>query len=166
VGVLAGLILTGLLVALSARWMRDVAQRSGDEERDFVWADALPRQGLRELFEQGRQRLMEAVGGLRRARVPRLFAALSIRRIYAYLGALADAHGYPRPVHQTPYDYLPTLDHAFPNNAEDVRRITDAYVSVHYGEAPERPPALAEVRAAWERIRQAGLRQFDKTPHP
>jgi hypothetical protein len=31
--------------------------------------------------------------------------------------------------------------------------VTEAYVGVHYGELPEHAEALAEIRAAFERIR-------------
>ena len=82
----------------------------------------------------------------------RLFAALTIRRIYAHVGALAADRGYPRLSYQTPYEYLPALERAFPGSREEVARITEAYVAAHYGEVPERPQDLAAVEAAWECI--------------
>nr|HID12489.1 DUF4129 domain-containing protein [Anaerolineae bacterium] len=77
---------------------------------------------------------------------------MTIRRIYAHLGALAAERGYPRAPYETPYEYLPTLKQAFPGNREEVARITEAYVAVHYGELSERPEDLATIQAAWERL--------------
>jgi hypothetical protein len=82
---------------------------------------------------------------------------MTIRRIYAHLGTLAAERGYPRAPYETPYEYLPTLEQAFPDGHEEVGHITGAYVAVHYGEVPEQPEELAAVRAAWERIHE-GMR--------
>jgi hypothetical protein len=84
-----------------------------------------------------------------------MFVAHTIRRIYAELGLLARGQGRPRLPHQTPYEYLPALRETFPTCSDDVVLITEAYVAVHYGELPERPAALAEVREAWQRVREA-----------
>jgi hypothetical protein len=88
----------------------------------------------------------------------RFFAARTIRRIYAHLSALAAEQGYPRAAYETPYEYLPTLKQAFPENGEDVMCITEAYVAVHYGEVPERLEELVAVQHAWERIREEEAR--------
>jgi hypothetical protein len=84
-----------------------------------------------------------------------MFAARTIRRIYAELALLAQAQGRHRLPHQTPYEYLPALRETFPTCAEDVALITEAYVAVHYGELPERPATLAKVQEAWQRVREA-----------
>lgn len=65
-----------------------------------------------------------------------------------------------RAVDETPYDYLPMLEKAFPQCQKEVAPITESYVAVHYGELPEQAQHLAAVRSAWERIRGgAGLVQ-------
>jgi len=60
---------------------------------------------------------------------------MTIRRIYAHVSALAAEQGYPRASHETPYEYLPALEQAFPESHEEVAHITGAYVAVHYGSA-------------------------------
>jgi hypothetical protein len=45
------------------------------------------------------------------------------------------------------------LEQAFPGCEPELAQITEAYVGAHYGELPERPEALAEIRAAFERIK-------------
>jgi hypothetical protein len=147
------LILLGL-VALSLYRLR--AQRAGrpEEERESVWEGADLRRGVSDLIQRGRRRLGSAAEALGRTRIGRLFAALTIRRIYAHMAALAEERGYPRALDETPYDYLPTLREAFPEHQQEVARITDAYVAVHYGEMPERSEELEAVRAAWQQIRQ------------
>ena len=113
------------------------------------------RRRLRDVLRRGRRRLGGAAAALSRSLVGRFLAAMTIRRIYAHMGALAAERGYPRVPYETPYEYLPTLERSFPSNREDVTRITEAYVAVHYGEVPERPEDLAAVQTAWERIREA-----------
>jgi len=150
VGVILGVLLLLLLVAFSLRRLRARTGWQRDEKRESVWEGTNLRRGLRDLLRHGRGRLDEASAAL-----GRLFATLTIRRIYAHMGALAAARGYPRPPYETPYEYLPALERAFPGNGEEVAHITAAYVAVHYGELPERAEDLTAVRAAWERIREA-----------
>jgi hypothetical protein len=83
----------------------------------------------------------------------RWLAGVSVRRIYARMAHMAGRRGHARQPAQTPYDYLPELRLAFPNAAEDVRVITEAYVATHYGEVPETDQELNAIRAAWERVR-------------
>lgn len=148
IGIIGGVLLLLLLVALSLRRLRAQAGRRRDEGRESVWEGVHLRHGLRDLLRRGRHRLDEAANAL-----GRFFAARTIRRIYAHVSALAAERGYPRAAYETPYEYLPALEHAFPDNREDVARVTEAYIAVHYGEVPERPEDLMVVRAAWQRIR-------------
>ncbi len=78
---------------------------------------------------------------------------LTIRRIYAQLLALGASCGAPRPVHATPYEYLPALTRLLAGVETDVQLITEAYVRAHYGELPDTPEQLGEVRAAFRRVR-------------
>jgi hypothetical protein len=156
VGVVIGVLLLLLLVALSLRRLGARVGWQRDEKRESVWEGARLGQGLRDLLRHGRRRLDEAAAALGSSRLGQLFAALTIRRIYAHVNALAAERGYPRAPYQTPYEYLPALERAFPDNREDLARITEAYVAVHYGEVVERPGDLAKVEAAWESIRGQG----------
>lgn len=157
VGIIGGVLLLLLLVAISLRRLRAREGWQRDEERESVWEGAHLRRGLRDLLRRGRRRLDEATAMLRGSRLGQLLTAMTIRRIYAHLGTLAAERGYPRAPYETPYEYLPTLEQAFPDGHEEVGRITGAYVAVHYGEVPEQPLELAAVQAAWERIRE-GMR--------
>jgi hypothetical protein len=154
VGVMVGVLLVLLLVALSLRRLRARPGWRRDEERESVWESAYLRRGLRDLLRRGRHRLDGVAAALSRSRLGRLFAAMTIRRIYAHMGALAAERGYPRAPYQTPYEYLPALEQAFPASRDEAVRITEAYVAVHYGEVPERPEDLATVQAAWGCIRK------------
>ncbi len=143
-----------LLVAISLYRLRAKSSGPMDERRESVWEGVHLQRGLKRLFEDGRQRLTDVVDALGHSRVGHLFAALTIRRIYAHTAALAAGQGYPRAIDETPYDYLPTLKEAFPESREDVTQITESYVAVHYGELPERQNDLALVRSAWERVQR------------
>jgi len=81
------------------------------------------------------------------------YSLVSIRRIYASLGRLATAAGFPRRDAETPYEYAATLNKAFPNSEVEVVLITDAYVRTHYGERSFNPEYVQRVRDAWLTIR-------------
>jgi hypothetical protein len=148
-GIIGGVLLLLLVIALSLRRLRARGGRHRGDERESVWEGVHLRRSLRDLLRGGRRRLDGAAAVL-----GKFFAALTIRRIYAHLSALAAERGYPRALHETPYEYLPVLEQSFPDSREEVARITEAYVAVHYGEAPERPEHLKAIQAAWERIRE------------
>ncbi len=81
-------------------------------------------------------------------------AAESIRRIYAALVARAAEAGLPRGTAETPYEFLPRLEQAFPDEADQVQSITEAYIAVHYGEYKAPQTEVQRVRAAWEEIKK------------
>lgn len=153
VGVVLGVLALLLVVVSSLRRLRLRAAGRRDEERESVWDGVHLRRGLDGLLRRGRRRLDEAAAALGHSRLGLLFAALTIRRIYAHMGALAAEKGYPRLAYQTPYEYLPALEKAFPDHREEAARVTEAYIAVHYGELPERAEDLAHVQAAWDAIR-------------
>ena len=84
----------------------------------------------------------------------RLYAAVSIRKIYANMARLAGKQGVPRQPAQTPYEYLPALGLAFPDCQAEAAAITEAYVEVHYGEVPESLRELQRIREYWGQIRE------------
>ena len=96
------------------------------------------------------ERILRRLGLMRRWR-----AAASIRHIYTSMCRAAAAAGYPRVPAETPYEYLDTLADVWPDQTADSRLITEAYIRVRYGEIPETPGELAEIRAAWERLSSA-----------
>lgn len=81
-------------------------------------------------------------------------AAESIRRVYAALVARAAEAGLPRRTAETPYEFLPRLEQAFPEETEQVQAITEAYIAVHYGEFQAPQSEVQRVRTAWEQVKK------------
>ncbi len=154
VAALVGAAVVLLFVAVSLYRLRARSTEPSQEKRESVWEGVHLRDGLGELLRRGQRRLSGVTGTLADSYLGKVFAALTIRRIYARMASLAAKRGYPRAIDETPYDYLPTLETAFPENQREVREITESYVAVHYGELPERPEDLSKVRSAWQQIQQ------------
>jgi hypothetical protein len=154
--IIAGGILLALVIILfSLRRLQERRPRVSDAERAILplgdWANDLLAN-----LRAGAENLADALGLLGRFGVGKgLYAAISIRHIYANVARLAAARGQPRRPAITPYEYLPALRRAFAGVDAELARITDAYVGVHYGEAPTRLEELQEIRACWERVRSA-----------
>jgi hypothetical protein len=104
------------------------------------------------LAQEGRGRLAAVLGLLGRSGLRGLFAALTIRRIYAQMTRLAAEQGYPRTASETPYEYEETARRAFPSAEAEVHAITRAYVAAHYGQVPDSEAELREIRACWKRL--------------
>jgi hypothetical protein len=151
---IVGASLLLLIVAISLYRLRARSGGLSDERRESVWDGVHLRSSIAELLKRGRQRLGGVTEALMHSRLGQVFAALTIRRIYAHMASLAAKQGYPRAINETPYDYLPTLCRAFPENPQEVTQITESYVAVHYGELPEREEELSEIRTAWQRIQR------------
>lgn len=81
-------------------------------------------------------------------------AAITIKRIYAQLCAIAAEFGHGRAQNETPYEYLDTLVGLWPQNEFELKKITLAYVKVRYGELPETVEAYEEIKASWRKIEQ------------
>jgi hypothetical protein len=154
-GVFCGLLILLLVLAWWLRRFRVQPARRRGDERESVWEEVDLRRSLRDLWDEGRRRLGEAAAVLGHSLLGQFFVALTIRRIYAHLSALAAELGHPRAVQQTPYEYQPVLEEAFAEYPEAIARITRSYVAVHYGEIPEQPEELAVIRAAWKQLREA-----------
>jgi hypothetical protein len=151
---IVGASLLLLIVAVSLYRLRARSGGPSDEKRESVWDGVHLRSSLDGLLRRGRRGLGGVTEALMHSRLGQMFAALTIRRIYAHMASLAAKQGYPRAIDETPYDYLPTLHKAFPESSREVTRITESYVAVHYGELPEKEEELSEVRSAWQRIQR------------
>lgn len=150
----AGLILALLLAGLATLNQRRARQRELAEQHSAVDAGLLDT--LAGLLQGGRDRLRRAAELVGRFGVGSgLLAAVSIRNIYANTARLAGQRGFPRHPACTPFEYLPDLRAAFPGADAEVMAITAAYVGVHYGELPSSREELAELRAAFDRLRSA-----------
>ncbi len=154
-----GLLIILLVLAVVVSVVQMVGKRranaagEGGEQHESIWSSReLGRKLLARLLNRLAQ-LRNLASILDRFGAGGLFAALTIRRIYAQTVRLAASRGYPRPAARTPYEHLAALRQAFPGCESDVFQLTEAYVAVHYGELPERADALLEIRAAFERIK-------------
>jgi hypothetical protein len=135
-----------LVVARLERTPSDVEERETLGTSEVVGS---LRDALRDRWRQ----IAAALGFFRQFGLGRnLFAALSIRRIYARMEKLAGKRGYPRVPSETPYEYRRELYQAFPGQNEAIQHITEAYIAVRYGEVPESVSELEAVRAAWEQL--------------
>lgn len=151
--VLGVLLKTLLIVAavvgagyLLARALNRRMQQVEDETyvREAIGNDEDAERALRE--RRKKQRLQKRHSGD--------IAAESIRRVYAALVARAAQMGLPRRTAETPYEFLPRLERAFPEPAEQVHAITEAYIAVHYGEHNAPQTEVRRVRAAWEEVKK------------
>jgi len=108
------------------------------------------------------RRILNQLGSFRRLR-----AAASIRHIYSEMCRKAGDQGYPRAQSETPYEYMATLNQLWPQNHDDVNRITEAFVMIRYGEFPESKEDLDKITEAWNRLDAAlaeGQPIFDQNP--
>ena len=149
------------VVRMAGRRRARVDNKEG-EQHESTWSS-------RELWRKLRAQLLNRLARLRSLAsimdhlgASGLFAALTIRRIYAQTIRLAASRGYPRPAARTPYEHLATLRQAFPGCEPELFQLTEAYVGVHYGELPERAEALSEIRMGFERIKA----QAEATENP
>lgn len=150
-----GLVFVSALavLAFSIGHVRRARQAGRLGEHESVWETGGAAKDVRDALGSRWQRWREDL----QARLARLrgeeYSLVSIRQIYASLVKLAAASGLPRHEAETPYEYIATLHKAFPDNAEEVQLITNAYVCAHYGEQAFRPEYVQRVRDAWLTIR-------------
>ena len=140
------MIFVVLLVSLALSRLFQMARRAAEPEGQPL----NPLDGLSGLEKPGfAQRLLDRLGFVRRWR-----SAASIRRIYQAMCDTAADYGYARASSQTPYEYLTTLDGAWPNFHGETVLITEAYIRVRYGEIPESQEEMNQITEAWEVLRQ------------
>jgi len=83
-------------------------------------------------------------------------AAARIRQIYTELIRLAADSGRPRDPAQTPLEFAEVLHEDWPAAAPDLDRITRAYLKIRYGGFPEHAEEVRAVEDAWRSVRTAG----------
>jgi len=99
------------------------------------------------------RRLRDLASLLRRYGLrPGLLAAISVQNLYANVCRLASRRGYGRLPAQPPDEYLPRLQAAFPDQEGALRRLTAAYMRVHYGDQPAAGAELTQLRADYAAI--------------
>jgi len=149
------LLLLGIVAWLERRnrWRA----RLVGEEREGLWQDGSSDVQALGLWSALRERIRSIAEAPFGGRGRRLYAAVSVRLIYANLVRLAERHGFPRAPAVTPREYLPDLLQAFPEHDREITQITEAYIRVHYGEALSSPAELDEIQMCWRALRVATL---------
>ncbi len=85
----------------------------------------------------------------------------SIRQIYRQLLRWTAKRGWPRPVFQTPNEYLHTLEGLIPESGDALRLVTQNYVSSRYGISSPTDEEMHRLKQSWHQIKQNRLRQPD-----
>ena len=148
------LALIYLLRILGRHWRSPWTWRGEQDDRQFTMETRDLLQHMKEGFRRGTRQIAATLQQLRNGR--RWLAAAKIRRIYFQLMMMCEDLGFPRPLSQTPHEFLSTLERTMPTHIDDLKHITDAYVRVRYGEFPEHREEIAAFAAAWRRIRDQG----------
>jgi len=160
-GANTAVVLSVLAVLLAIAWAvqrRAAGQYHDNDTRESAWSAQALLGKLRAQWQHRLAQLQNLVNVTGRLGASGLFAALTIRRLYAQTMRLAAQRGYPRAPARTPYEHQSTLEQAFPGCASELAQITEAYVGVHYGELPEQPQALAALKGAFERVKASEQR--------
>lgn len=153
---LCGLAVLAALFAGGMWALRRERRRLREETEVHEDVDAGLGDALASLLRGARDRLRGAAAMIGRFGMSGdLLTALSVRAIYTNTARLAKGRGYPRQKARTAYEYLPDLQAAFPAARDEARRITEAYVAVAYGDLPTGKDELAELRTAYERLKDS-----------
>lgn len=149
-GCLGGLLLLALVLILLLLPGRRTPRPQVEETRESLWPGHSLLERVADAARKGAERLRELGELVGQYGVGRtLFAALTVRRLYALMCEEGARRGFPRDPSQTPYEYLADLRLAFPGCEGEARVITEAYVQVHYGETPASPDQWEQVQSSW-----------------
>lgn len=85
----------------------------------------------------------------------------SVRQIYRQLLRWAARGGWPRHLSQTPHEYLHTLESLLPVAQQELRFITEQYVSARYSPSSPTEKGLYQLGQSWYRLRRNRLRRPD-----
>lgn len=86
--------------------------------------------------------------------------AKTIRKVYERMTQLADSEGFPRSEAETPYEYINTLSHLWPDRQAEIQLITTAYVNIRYGELPESVEEFEAIVQAWQVLEQTAVQKI------
>lgn len=89
---------------------------------------------------------------LRGLRPKSLLEPDSIENMYANISRLAGRRGYERAVSQTPDQYLPDLNQAFPGQEQALQLLTLGYMQTHYGEIDVTASEMKEISSRYKEI--------------
>jgi hypothetical protein len=147
-------LLVGILIWRLRRWRIRVEIGVDDERQSLVEGSNL----IILLLDALRNRVGKVSEGLsnfgRLRKKDQIRAAARIRQIYADLLELSAELGLPRPVSQTPLEYLPELQSLYTGTKPELATITNGYLRIRYGELPETMSEVKLVEDAWSRVTQ------------
>lgn len=104
-------------------------------------------------LRHGLNRLQNLMNLLRRFGLSmELLDAISVENMYANLGRLANEKGYPRQPNHPPDLYIHELNKAFPGQLDNIRRLTMAYMRVHYGDEAIDRSELTQLRSQYDEV--------------
>jgi len=78
-------------------------------------------------------------------------ALISIRALYRSLLRWAARQGVARIPSQTPLEHLELLEHKFPQQQDDLKRVTEGYLLARYSQKPVSQEEFDSVKKAWQR---------------
>jgi hypothetical protein len=78
-------------------------------------------------------------------------ALTSIRALYRHLLRWAAKQGIARLPWQTPLEHLALLEQGFPQQQDDLRQLTETYLSARYSRKPVSPEEFDSAQKAWQR---------------
>jgi hypothetical protein len=151
------LVIVGIVLWMAIKLWKDRRRRLvGDEEKSNLKGGNI-FQALLEMLLQGWNRTISSLDQLTNLRQrKRIRAAARIRQVYAELLELCDSLGQPRPDAVTPLEFVPKLEHIFPEFHLEIGLITQAYLDVRYGLLPETQNEIISIEAAWKKVHTAG----------
>jgi len=76
---------------------------------------------------------------------------ISIRALYRNLLGWAARQGVARIPSQTPLEHLELLQHKFPHQQDDLKRVTDGYLLARYSQKPVSQEEFDRIKKAWQR---------------
>ncbi|MFH1003039.1 MAG: DUF4129 domain-containing protein [Chloroflexota bacterium] len=76
---------------------------------------------------------------------------ISIRALYRHLLRWSARQGIARAPTQTPLEHLERLEDRFPQQQDDLKQLTEAYLLARYSQKPISPEEFDRVKKAWQR---------------
>jgi hypothetical protein len=77
---------------------------------------------------------------------------ISIRALYRNLLSWAARHGVARIPSQTPLEYLALLEDSFPQQQDDLKRVTEGYLLARYSQKSVSQGEFDRIKEAWQRV--------------
>jgi Domain of unknown function (DUF4129) len=165
VSIIVVIILVIILWMAFKLWSDRERRLTGNEEKMNI-KDRNLLQSILNIFLQGWKRTMDSLDQLTNVKQrKRIRAAARVRQVYAELLELCEDLGHPRQYAQTPLEFVPELEHIFPDLSGEIDTITQAYVDVRYGLIPETQNEINDIEVAWKKLRSSGNEQLTTIKH-